>query len=147
MGGQNHYKVEGGFSQFLYHTEGEAVTINGLRVKVIAKIDEDNHHSGLPYYSNTSDVYLKIERDGTEVEKAIVYKDRKAILEIDWGHPHKGKNGHPTFKKGEVHVHELAEYNGKIQRKKGTQARKMSDEGIAKYGAVINYANPKAKIK
>lgn len=147
MGGQNHYQVEGGFSKYLYHTEGETVIINGLRVKVIAKIDEDNHHSGLPFYSNTSDVYLKIERDGAEVEKAIVYKDRKAILEFDWGHPHKGKNGHPSFKKGEVHVHELAEHNGEIQRKKGTHARRMNEEEIAKYGAVVNYANPKAKIK
>ena len=102
MGGQNHYLTAGGFSQYLYHTEGETAIINGLQVKVVAKIDEDNHHSGLPFYSNTSDVYLKIERDGTQVEQAIIYQNRKAVLEFDWGHNHNGKNGHPSFKKGEV---------------------------------------------
>lgn len=147
MGGHKQYQSGGGFSQYLYHKEGETVIINGLRVEVLAKIGESDHHAGMPFYSNTADVYLKIEDKGTEVETAVIFINRKAILELDWGHDHHGKNGHPSFKKGEVHVHELAEYDGVVQRKKGKHPRKMTEEEIAKYGAVVNYANPKAKMK
>ena len=147
MGGQNHYLSAGGFSQYLYHTEGESAVINGLQVKVVAKIDEDNHHSGLPFYSNTSDVYLKIERDGTLIEQAIIYQNRKAVLEFDWGHNHNGKNGHPSFKKGEVHVHELHQIDGKVRRNSKVQPRWMNTEEMTKYGDIIRFANPNAKMR
>lgn len=144
MGGHKFYTGEN--TTQLYHSEGESVVINNLRVKVIAKIGEDNHHSGLPFYSNTSDVYLKIEKDGNQVEQAITYVNRKAILEFDWGHPHSGKNGHPSFNKGEVHVHELHEVNGVVCRKK-VQPRWMNTKEMAKYGDIIRYANPNAKMR
>lgn len=144
MGGHRFYIGEN--TTQLYHSEGESAVINGLRVKVIAKIGEDNHHSGLPFYSNTSDVYLKIEKNGNQVEQAIIYVNRKAILEFDWGHPHSRKNGHPSFKKGEVHVHELHEVNGVVCRKKD-QPRWMNTEEMAKYGDIIRYANPNAKMR
>lgn len=129
----------------LYHSEGETAYINGLQVKVIAKIGEDDHHSGLPFYSKTSDVYLKIEDHGKEVEQAIIYVNRKAVLEFDWGHAHRGKNGSPSFQKGEVHVHEIVEKNGVCVRSK-KQPRKMTAEEISKYGAVIKYANSNVKM-
>ena len=147
MGGHKNYSAGGGFSQYLYHTEGQTAIINSMRVKIIAKIGEDDHHSGLPFYSNTSDVYLKIEKSGNQVEQAIIYVNRKAVLEFDWGHPHKGKNGNPSFKKGEVHVHELHEVNGVVQRNPKVNPRWMSAAEMAKYGDIIRYANPNAKMR
>ena len=90
---------------------------------------------------------MKIEHDGNKVEQAIIYVDRKAVLEFDWGHPHPGKPGHPSFKKGEVHVHELHEKNGVVQRKTGIQPRWMNAEEMKKYGDIIRYANPNAKMR
>ena len=146
MGGHKNFQAGGGFDQYLYHTEGETATINGLRVKIIAKVGDDNHHSGLPFYSNTSDVYLKIEKGGSQVEQAIVYVNRKALLEFDWGHPHKGKNGGASFKKGEVHVHELHDINGTVQRNPKVKPRKMTEAEKAMYGEIIKFANPNAKM-
>ena len=83
MGGHKYYNTGGGFSQYLYHTEGETAIINGMRVKVIAKIGEADHHSGLPFYSNTSDVYLKIEHDGNKVEQAICHYKHKDIKKVE----------------------------------------------------------------
>ena len=145
MGGHRFYTGEN--PEQLYHSEGETAYINGLRAKVLAKIGEDNHHSGLPFYSKTSDVYLKIKRDGNEVEQAIVYVNRKAVIEFDWGHNHKGKKGHPSFVEGEVHVHELHEVNGVVRRNSKVEPRWMSTEEMAKYGDIIRYANPNAKMR
>ncbi len=146
MGSHRYYNPDGGFSEYLYRKEGETTYINGLRVEVISMIDDENHHAGLPFYSNTSDVYLKIIDDGDWVEKAIVYENRKAVLEFDWGHPHKGRSGSPSFEAGMVHVHELHEVDGVVVRKK-QQPRYMNNEEMAKYGDVIRYANPNAKMR
>lgn len=144
MGGHKFYT--GANPAHLYHSEGEVVTINGLQVRVISKIGEDDHHSGLPFYSISSDVYLKIKHDDTEVEQAIVYVNHKAVLEFDWGHPHHGKKGYPSFKKGQVHVHELTEKNGVIVRSR-KEPRWMNNKEMAKYGAIIKYANKNAKMR
>lgn len=47
MGGQNYYKAEGGFSQYLYQHVGETIELNGIRAKVIEYIGTKNHHESL----------------------------------------------------------------------------------------------------
>ena len=58
MGGQNYFNAEGGFSRYLYHQVGEPILINGIHAKVIEVIGTKNHHESLPFFSNTSDIYL-----------------------------------------------------------------------------------------
>ena len=145
MGGHRVFNEQGGFNQYLYRTVTQ-MEINGMQVTTITKIDEANHHSGMPFYSQHSDVYLKMESDSDEIIQAIIYKNRRAVLEIDWGHSHHGKKGHPSFKEGEVHVHTLTEENGKVVRSK-EPARWMNDEEMKKYGPIIRYANPNAKMR
>ena len=47
---------------------------------------------------------------------------------------------------GTVHVHELHEVNGVVVRKKQTP-RYMNNEEMKKYGNVIRFANPDAKMR
>lgn len=147
MGGQNYYKAEGGFSRYLYHQVGETIELNGIRAKVIEYIGTKNHHESLPYYSNTSDMYLKIADNQTFVEKAIVYVDRHAAFEFDWGHEHTNRKGNgKSFPVGIVHVHEL-ERVGQSVRRKNTDARLLTSEEIAKYSKILTLANPNIKFK
>lgn len=147
MGGQNYYKAEGGFSQYLYQHVGEIIEFDGIRAKVIEYVGTKDHHEGLPYYSNTSDMYLKITDNQTYVEKAIVYVDRHAAFEFDWGHPHTNKKGNgQSFDIGVVHVHEL-ERVGNAVRRKQTDARLMTAAEIKKYGKILKKAYPLIKFK
>ena len=146
MGGHRNFIKGGGFQEYLYHREGDIKYIDGKRVEFISKYGDKGHHAGLPYYSDTSDVYLKIKHNGDHAETAIVYKDRKAILEFDWGHNHKGKNGSPDFSEGTVHVHELENHDGMVVRSK-KQPRYMSSKEMKEYGDIIHYADPYAKMR
>lgn len=147
MGGQNYYKAEGGFSQYLYQQIGDTIEVNGIIAKVIEFIGTKNHHEGLPFYSNTSDMYLKIANNENYVEKAIVYIDRHAAFEFDWGHKHINLKGNgKSFPEGIVHVHEL-ERIGKSVRRKNVDARLLTAAEIKKYGKILKLANPKVKFK
>lgn len=146
MGGQNYYKAEGGFSQYLYQHVGETIEMNGIRAKIIEYVGTKNHHESLPYFSNTSDMYLKIADNQTYVEKAIVYVDRHAAFEFDWGHPHTNKKGNgKSFEVGVVHVHEL-ERIGNSVRRKNTDARLLTAAEISKYGKILKKAYPQIKF-
>ena len=147
MGGQNYYKAEGGFSQYLYQLVGETIEINGIQAKVIEYIGTKDHHEGLPYYSNTSDMYLKIADNQTYVEKAIVYIDRHAAFEFDWGHEHTNKKGNgKSFPIGVVHVHEL-ERIGNTVRRKNMDARLLTAAEVSKYGKILKKVYPQIKFK
>ena len=147
MGGQNYYKAEGGFSQYLYQNVGDTIEVNGIRAKVIEYIGTKNHHEGLPYFSNTSDMYLKIADNQSHVEKAIVYIDRHAAFEFDWGHEHKNIKGNgKSFSKGVVHVHELEKFGNSVRRKQ-TDARLLTATEIKKYGKILKIAYPNIKFK
>ena len=106
--------------------------------KVVTKIDDESNHQGLPFYSNTSDFYVKIsEEDGTP-EQIRIFKNLKAVIDIDWNHPH-----HP-FKKGEIHVHDcVINQEGKPKRK---SARAATSDEIKKYGRLIKKINPNVKF-
>ena len=145
MGGQNYYKAEGGFSQYLYQHVGEVIEMNGLRVKTIEYVGTKNHHEGLPIYSNTSDVYLKIKKGSTEceIEQARIYKNRHAVMDLDWGHQHiKGSK----YTEGKVHVHFYEEKNGKYFKNE-KKSRFMNNEEIKLYGPIIRKVAPHVKFR
>ena len=140
MGGARYYREDGGFSQYLYRQVGQTFYYGGLKCKIIEKTTGQNSHDGLPLYSNTSDVYLRIDPDSGKVGQARVYKDRKAALDFDWDREHK------NFPKGVVHVHEYEEVDGKLRRKPG-EPRLMTDEEIEKYGPILKQADPDVKFR
>ncbi len=150
MGNQNEYIASGGFSAYLYrdHNGFQSVEINGIRGKVVLdQRDPNGKHYSLPTYSNTSDMYFKVNKDG-EVIQGRLYLDRKSYIDFDWGHKHTNTNGDGrTFDKGKVHVQVYTlDGNGKPDRQ-SDNARFMSNTEMKKYGPVIHAFNPDAKFR
>lgn len=141
MGGHKLYQTGGGFSQYLYHQVGDTISANGISAKVVEKIDKDNATQGLPAFSNTSELYFGKGKKSGEIIQLRLYKNRKAYMDFDWGHPH------GSTPAGKVHVH-FYEVNadGKLQKIKGTD-RLMNNAEIKKYGELIKKANPNAKFR
>lgn len=140
MGSERLYNPSGGFSEYLYETVGEAVIINGYRCKIIKKIgDADDHFSGLPNYSNTSDIYVGLGPDGVPRQMKL-YKDRKHVMDFDWGHEHTNKSDGKIFEKGVVHVQR---YPGAH----GGDARYMTPSEHKEFDAIIHYFAPNAKVR
>lgn len=102
MGNSREYIKSGGFSQYLYYQVGQAIRAsNGVQGKVVAEYgDENGFHSSLPKFSNTSEVYFKMDDKDPIVEQARIYVNRRVALDFDWGHTH------GSYRKGIVHVHE-----------------------------------------
>ena len=141
MGGQNYYKAEGGFSQYLYHQVGEIISANGISAKVVEKIDKSDPTQGLPIYSNTAELYLGKGRKSGEIIQLRIYKDRKAYIDIDWTHPHEG------IPKGVAHVHFYEmDAEGK-PTKNHSIYRRMNNEEMKKYGPLIKKVAPNAKFR
>ena len=105
--------------------------MNGIRAKVVKLItDKSGYHSGLPTYANTSDMYLRQNRDG-EVIQAKLYISRKQCIDFDWGHKHKNLNGDgKVFQKGIVHVQRYDSSNVTIRH--SDDARLMTESEIKK---------------
>lgn len=140
MGGFKKYNPAGGFSEYLYHADGEPITAGGITAKVVTRIDDDAFHSSLPLYSNTGTAYMKrSDEEGHEIEQLRIYQDRKAVLDFDWGH------SHGDHMKGTVHVHVLTS-DGNLHSD-ASAVRYMSNEEIAKYGSLIKAANPNVKLR
>lgn len=140
MGGQNYYKAEGGFSQYLYHQVGDIISANGVSAKVVEKINPSDNNQGLPRYSNTSDMYLAKGGKTGEIIQARVYISRKAYMDIDWGHTHQ------SIPSGVAHVH-LYELNEKGEPVKTGKSRLLNNQEIKKYGPILKKANPKIKFR
>lgn len=150
MGNQNEYIKSGGFSANLYrdHKGFPVLEINGLRGKVLLdQRDPDGQHYRLPTYSNTSDMYFKVNKEG-EVIQGRFYIDRKSVLDFDWGHNHKNAKGDgKTFSKGTVHVQKYAiDSQGRPDRQSDS-ARLMTDSEIQKFGPLIKAFNSNVKFK
>ncbi len=108
MGKQSSYIPSGGFKEYVYHQVGATITANGLSGKVIDSKNGIPGHDGLPFYSNTSKIYFKMDDHG-QIEQARIYDGRKAAFDLDWGHTHH------SFEKGIVHVHRIYEdENGRL---------------------------------
>lgn len=144
MGDIKNYNETGGFDEYLYYQDGDVITAsNGVQGKVVNDINEQNlkedektFHESLPMYSNTSEVYFKRSDEGGHyIEQARVYINRKAALDLDWGH------GHGEHKIGFVHVHEWRiNKNGKWVR--GRNPRKMTKYEIERYGELLTMVYP-----
>lgn len=148
MGNQREYIESGGFSASLYedHPGWKAVVINGIKAKVLKLItDKTGFHSGLPTYANTSDMYLRANRDG-QVVQAKLYINRKQCIDFDWGHQHKNANGDgKVFPKGVVHVQRYDASD--ITVRHSNNARLMTESEIKKYGAILKAFNPHVKFR
>ena len=138
MGNQRNFLESGGFSEYLYETVGEVVTINGLRCKIIKMLsDTNNHYAGLPKFSNTSDVYVGLG-PGDVPRQFRIYKDRRNYKDFDWGHEHINSDG-TKFPKGVVHVQRYPGANG-------SDARYMTSAEHQVLDAVISYFAPFARL-
>lgn len=152
MGGQRDYLGSGGFSQYLYK-HGDIVRCGKLEAKAIYKAGTKDYHDGLPLYSNTSDMYFRLTEVKESGEKKIdqlrLYKDRKAIMDFDWGHDHpRYKDGKRigVYPKGTVHVQFYKIVDGKPVRD-SSRTRMMSNAEIKKYGDFLRKADPNVRFR
>lgn len=152
MGGQNDYLKSGGFSQYLY-THGDVIKSGNLEAKAIYKVGTADYHNGLPLYSNTADMYFRLTKakasDEFKIDQLRLYKDRKALMDFDWGHDHPrykdGKRIDP-YPKGTVHVQFYKLVDGEPVRDP-SRTRMMSNAEIKKYGAFLRKADPTVKFR
>lgn len=127
-----------------YESLEPARTVNGVTGHLIKKVGDSDTHTNLPYYSNTSDVYVRKNANG--VCQARVYDDQQMFLDFDWSHLHKNADG-KTFEKGVVHVQEWKKNpDGTFSRLSG-EARSMSDAEVAKYGPLLKSYCPDIKFR
>ena len=82
-----------------YVSLAPARTVNGVKGHLIKKVGDSDTHTNLPYYSNTSDVYFRQNKNG--VCQARVYVGQKKYLDFDWSHIHTNIDGR-RFKKGTI---------------------------------------------
>lgn len=144
MGGAKAYNPAGGFSSYEFRQDGETIKVGGVSAKVIVKIDDDKHQSGLPGRSNTPGaVYVNVLGEGKEPVQLRVFEGRMAHKDFDFGHPHGEKETGKEFPKGVVHV-QLFDEKGNRDSK---HARYMNNEEIRKYGPILRYLNPNVKFR
>ena len=154
MGDQRAYiRGRNDFYAYLYTSLSERVTINGVSGKMIEKKTAyKDAHQSLPAYAGTSDVYFSKGPDGL-ASQAKVYDGKKMIMDFDWDHSHKNRDG-TEFHIGTVHVQEYAVTRVKKNDKyvdhfvrKSNKARLMTQAEIDKYGALLLHFNPNLKFR
>lgn len=142
MGNQRQYNPQGGFSEYLYVSLSEKVTINGVTGRLIAKADMiDKNDGNLPAYSNTSDVYFRQNLDRVVVQ-AKVYLSRNMVLDFDWSHMHTNKTSGESFPIGTIHVQTYRRKGDGEFIRLSNKARRMTEAEKEKYGPIIRYFNP-----
>ncbi len=145
MGLQRDYNVEGGFLRCLYYQIGDSIsTSNGVVAKVVAKVN-GTPFDGLPTYSKTSEVYLKVDKNGNVIQ-ARIYNNRKPVCDFDWDHPHQNSNG-DKFEKGVVHVQEFKQNSKGFWERQSKKARYMSNDEMKRYGELLKKVNPNVKLR
>lgn len=146
--GKKQFQEEGGFTDALYRTRDEfpSGTINGVRYKVIYKVDDDTKQkAGLPTYSNTSDLYFRAG-DGDEIIQGKLYVNRLMRMDLDWNHPHTNPDC-TFFPKGIVHVQEYHNHQKDDFQRKSNEARLLTDAEVEKYGTILLLLNPKIRFR
>ena len=75
--------------------------VNGRKVSVICR-KNPNDSSSLPYYTDTSDIYLILNRKENMIKQMAIYDTNThfRVKDFDWSHNHNNE-----FKKGELHIH------------------------------------------
>ena len=146
MGSQRMYNPNGGFSEYLYIQKGDIIkSSNGVEGKVVEKINGTSF-DGLPTFSNTREVYLKVNDKG-EVVQARVYKDRKPVCDFDFDHEHTNPKSGEKFPPGVVHVQEWKQRSNGGFYRDSKHARYMSNDEISRYGELIKIVNSTVKLR
>lgn len=144
MGGAKAYNPSGGFNHYEYEHDGNPITVGGVTAKVIVKIGDDDHQSGLPLHSNTPDaVYINVLGKEKVPVQLRVFQGRTASKDFDWGHPHKDKATGKVYPQGVVHV-QVFDKNGV---RDGRHARYMNNAEIKQYGPMLRYLFPGVKFR
>lgn len=118
--------------------------VNGVQGHLIKKVGDKDTHTSLPYYSNTSDMYVR--KNATGVCQGRVYVGQKMFLDFDWSHPHKNFEG-KTFDKGVVHVQMWKQNSDGSFTRLSNNARYMSNKEMKKYGPLIKSYCPEVKFR
>lgn len=121
-----------------------ARTINGVKGHLIKKVGDKDTHTSLPYYSNSSDVYLRKNAYG--VCQARIYVGQKMFLDLDWSHMHMNSDG-KTFEKGVVHVQMWQMNRDGTFTRLSNDARYMSAKEMSKYGQLLKKYCPEVKLR
>lgn len=100
---------------------------------------------GLPTYSKTSEVYLKVDKNGNIIQ-ARIYKNRKPVCDFDWDHSHQNSKG-DKFEKGVVHVQEFKQNSKGFWERQSKKARYMSNDEMKRYGELLKKVNPNVKLR
>lgn len=120
-------------------------TVKGVKGTLIKKVGDSDTHTNLPYYSNTSDVYFRMNANG--VCQARVYVGQKKFLDLDWSHNHRNSTDGRVFRKGTVHVQVWKENkDGTFSRVSGS-ARSMNNAEMRKYGPLLKAFCPDVKLR
>lgn len=146
MGSQRKYNPSGGFSEYLYIQKGDVIRAsNGVEGKVVEKIDGSSY-DGLPIFSNSREVYFKVNDKG-EVVQARIYKDRKPVCDFDFDHEHTNPKSGERFQSGVVHVQEWKQKPNGDWYRDSKHARYMSNVEMLRYGELIKLVNPDVKLR
>lgn len=127
-----------------YESLAPAVTINGVKGHLIKKVGDSDTHTNLPFYSNTSDVYFRQNKNG--VCQARVYVGQKKYLDFDWSHVHTNSNGR-KFDRDTVHVQVWKQNKDGTFTRLSDDARSMSNYEMKKYGPILKYFCPTVKMR
>lgn len=111
-----------------------ARTIKGVKGHLIKKAGDSDTHTNLPYYSNSSDMYFRKNKNG--VCQARVYIGQKTFLDFDWSHNHTNKGDGRKFERGTVHV-QVWKQNKDGTYSRVADARSMSNTEMKKYGPIL----------
>lgn len=117
-----------------YISIGPAITIGGIKGRLIMRRGGSATHSNLPEYADTSDMYFRQNKDG--VCQARVYLDHKVCLDFDWSHDHKNSDGR-VFNKGVVHVQMWKHNADGTKERLSDSARFMNNHEMKTYGPLI----------
>ena len=140
MGTARQYNPSGGFYNHEYHQEGDTISYDRLKGKIVVKNEENKN--GLPPYSGTSDFYAGKRTRTGEIIQVRFYKDRRQHIDFDWGHEHTNKTGdRARFPAGTVHV-QIYE-NGV----RSEIARFMNNDEINRFGALLKSLNQDVKFR
>lgn len=117
MGGRGSYLQKGGFKVQDYKVVD---IIAGI--KVLSKRNDKNKSTNLPTMSNTpGTMYMSKNKRGYIKQLRIYGNDRRAKIDIDFDHKHKGMQPHIHFYKGG----------------RENNVRELTKKDIKKYGKIL----------
>ena len=129
-----------------YKSISPAQIVNGVKGHVIKRIGDTDTHTTLPFYSNTSDVYLRQNANG--VCQARVYVGQKMYLDFDWSHKHRNPgNDGGVFPKGVVHVQMWKQTKDGGFERLSNKARYMNNHEMKKYGPLLKEYNSTLRFR